>query len=120
MRPFPSGELHIRVAEQGGEIVLQQSRPHSLKINETGTAIADHDVLRLKVTMDELARFRCQTVCQFQHGRPVQKRVTGGSVDSKNLPQTMLGKVFLLPTVEALVELFLKMQRVHLFDGYPV
>ena len=70
--------------------------------------------------MNELARFLCQAPSQAFHGKPVKKRGSDGFLDSKNPSQAMLGKIFLLPAVEALVEFFLKMQRVHFIDGYPM
>ena len=55
---FRDRERDVRVVEERRQIILRQSRPHSLKIDETGAALLDDDILALEIAMHEAARRR--------------------------------------------------------------
>src|ERR1043165_3693637 len=50
--PLALGKVDIGIVEERSEIVLGESRSHSLEINQISLTIAHDDVLRLKITMD--------------------------------------------------------------------
>src|SRR2546423_3163636 len=49
-------ESHVGIEEERRQVVLSQSGPHSLEIDEVGLAVADNDVLGLKIAMNQDAR----------------------------------------------------------------
>src|SRR5256885_3570297 len=53
---FGARESDVRIKKQGGEIVLSQAGPHSLEIDQMRLAVANNDVLRLKIAMDQNPR----------------------------------------------------------------
>jgi hypothetical protein len=103
-------DLDVGVAEKGGEIVLGEPWSHSLEVDENGVTIADEDVLRLKVTVDKLPREGGQMLRQALHRSTFKK---GGTIlfwNPKNIAQTVIHEILLLPPVEPPVEGKLQME----------
>src|SRR5436190_4228619 len=53
---FRARECDVGIEEERGEIVLGEAGTHSLEIDEVRLAVANDDVLRLKVAVNENAR----------------------------------------------------------------
>src|SRR5688572_11134837 len=53
---FRAREADVGIEKQGSEIVFSEPRAHSLEIDQVGLAVADDDVLRLEIAVDEDAR----------------------------------------------------------------
>ena len=63
--PLIRRERYIRVADQRPQVIEQVAVPHALKINENRPVIFNHDVLGLKIPVDQAWRYLLQAVDQF-------------------------------------------------------
>ena len=59
---FRLAEVHVRVVDQGGEVVLPPPEAHALEINQPSLAVAEHDVLALAVAVHGAPRQGCKPI----------------------------------------------------------
>src|SRR4051812_34629296 len=50
---FGAGEADVRIEEKRREVVFRQARSHPLEIDQVSLAVANDDVLRLKISMNQ-------------------------------------------------------------------
>src|SRR4051812_9682323 len=68
---FSARKHDVGIEEQRREIVFGEAGTHALEIDQVGLAIADDDVLGLKISVDQDPRSSCEIVgdlLQFRQG----------------------------------------------------
>ena len=98
-------KIDIWIIEQRCEIVLRKTGPHSLKIDQIGLAVAQEDVLRLKIAMHQNSRQTRETFRDFAQDRQRGEGSELYVVDLEMAAKTVLEKIILFPKIERGVEL---------------
>jgi hypothetical protein len=120
------GVVHVGVVEKGGEVVFLTSHAEALKVDDPSLAIVKHEVLRLKIAVDHVRSSGTEAF-----GEPAEDGIFAefGGVFAKVGFDEMLEKIFLLPTIEMLIESGLEFKilgrtgvekSVELFEGRAV
>ena len=70
---FGGVEVHVRIVEQRGKIVMGQAETHSLEIDHPGGLGMDENVLRLEIAMKQHAGEFCELVGDICESREIGK-----------------------------------------------
>lgn len=96
------GEVHVRVEQERGEVVLRETEAHALEIDEAGRVVEQQDVLGLEIAMHEGAREVCQM--SGHRSESVARWEEAGFSETEMAAQAVLEEVVLFPEVEGFVE----------------
>src|SRR5438477_9417106 len=102
--PLFARKIHIGIIKQRSEIVLGKTGPHSLKIDQIGLAIAQEDVLRLKIAMHQNSRQIGETFRNLAQDGQCGERRELNAVNLEMAAQTILEKIILFPKIKRSVE----------------
>jgi putative membrane-bound dehydrogenase-like protein len=108
-RPLIGSERDVRVEQKRGEVVLSQARTQPLKVDEADFAVANDDVLALKIAVNEAAWLRSEMLANLQETLAVCVLVHFRSAQSEMALEAVFDEIILLPFVERGVEFLLEM-----------
>src|ERR1043166_6669299 len=105
-------QIDIGIIEQRRQIVFGQAGTHSLEIDQVSLAVANDDVLRLKIAMDQHARESRQRFGDFAQRWQCGERGQLCLVDLEIAAEAVFEEITLLPAIECGV----KFTREFVFD----
>jgi hypothetical protein len=97
-------EFDIRITEERAKIIEGISKTHSLKIDEKGFPVTDHQILRLEIPVNETSDRSEEPFCQTRKLCLELPLELWPKFDPANISDKMISEVIPLPPIEIRAE----------------